>query len=243
LERAIDLAERIGARAEGARAQLDLAQLLARESDETAPMVARNAASELRSLEMPLFARTAEALAPTSRSGRAATSAPTAVAAVIVFTDLVDSTGLTERIGDLAYRTLADELIAELLAAIDACNGELIPGITLGDGVLALFNSARDAIAFGEHAHPAAIRLGVQIRVGIHAGDVLRIGDIVSGGAVNIAARVCATALPAETLVSQTVRGVARTSAGVTFEDRGEHELRGVSEPQRLFAVLTHSAQ
>lgn len=243
LERAIDLAERIGARAEGARARLDLARLLARESDETAPTVARDAASELRSLEMLRFARAAEALVPSSSTARTPTSAPVAVAAVIVFTDLVDSTGLTERIGDLAYRTLADELLAGLLAAIDTCNGELIPGITLGDGVLALFSSARDAIAFGEHAHPAAIRLGVQIRVGIHAGDVLRIGDIVSGGAVNIAARVCATALPAETLVSQTVRGVARTSAGVTFEDRGEHELRGVSEPQRLFAVLTGAEQ
>ena len=238
-----DLAERIGARAEGARARLDLAQLLADESDETAATVASDAATELRSLDMPRFARAAEALVPSSSRGRAPTSQPTAVAAVIVFTDLVDSTGLTERIGDLAYRTLADELIAGLLAAIDECDGELIPGITLGDGVLALFTSARDAIAFGERAHPVAIHLGVQIRVGIHAGDVLRIGDIVSGGAVNIAARVCATALPAETLVSQTVRGVARTSAGVTFEDRGEHELRGVSEPQRLFAVLTRAAQ
>ncbi len=73
--------------------------------------------------------------------------------------------------------------------------------------------------------------------LGIHAGDVVREGNNVHGGAVQVAARVQSAAAPGEILVSATVRDLARTSAGVEFEDRGEHELKGIAEPQRLFAV------
>ncbi len=75
------------------------------------------------------------------------------------------------------------------------------------------------------------------LHIGIHAGDVVREGNNVHGGAVQLASRVQATAAPGEILVSDIVRGLARTSAGVAFEDRGEHELKGIAEPQRLFAV------
>ena len=77
----------------------------------------------------------------------------------------------------------------------------------------------------------------LQLHLGIHAGDVIREGDNVYGGAVNIAARIAGTSAPGEVLVSDTVRSLARTSAGVAFHDRGEHNLKGVGEPQRLFAV------
>jgi len=66
---------------------------------------------------------------------------------------------------------------------------------------------------------------------------VIREGNNVYGGAVNIAARISALSAPGEVLVSDTVRGLARTSAGVSFDDRGEHTLKGIADPQRLFAV------
>jgi adenylate cyclase len=77
--------------------------------------------------------------------------------------------------------------------------------------------------------------------IGVHAGDVIREEGNIFGGAVNIAARVAAEAAAGETLVSATVRDPARTSARVSFEDRGERELKGVSEPVRVFAVRSAS--
>jgi class 3 adenylate cyclase len=78
------------------------------------------------------------------------------------------------------------------------------------------------------------------LHAGIHAGDVIREADNVFGGAVNVAARISALSAAGEVLVSDVVRGLARTSSGVEFEDRGEHALKGVSEPQRVFAVRGH---
>jgi adenylate cyclase len=75
------------------------------------------------------------------------------------------------------------------------------------------------------------------MHVGLHAGDVTPEGTNVYGGAVNIASRICAMCDPGEILVSQTVRDLARTSAGVSFEDRGEHALKGIADPIRVFAV------
>ena len=79
--------------------------------------------------------------------------------------------------------------------------------------------------------------MGLPLHLGLHAGDVIREGNNVYGGVVNIAARIAAAAAPGEVLVSNTVRGLARTSAGVTFEDRGERTLKGVGEAVRVWAV------
>jgi class 3 adenylate cyclase len=79
------------------------------------------------------------------------------------------------------------------------------------------------------------------LHVGLHAGDVIREENNVFGGAVNIASRISALS-PGEVLVSDTVRSLARTSAGVRFEDRGEHALKGVADPQRVFAVRAERA-
>ena len=102
---------------------------------------------------------------------------------------------------------------------------------------MALFGAAREAIACAQALHDAANSVELQLHVGIHAGDVLREEGNVYGGAVNIASRVANDAGAGETLVSQTVRDLARTSAGVSFEDRGERELKGVGEPVRVWAV------
>jgi class 3 adenylate cyclase len=157
--------------------------------------------------------------------------------AIILFADIADSTALTEDLGDAAFRDKARELDEALRHAIASNGGAAIDGKLLGDGVLATFGAAREAIACASACHSAATNVDLAIHVGIHAGDVIREDDNVYGGAVNIASRVANEAAAGETLVSSTVRDLARTSAGVSFEDRGERELKGVGEPVRVFAV------
>jgi class 3 adenylate cyclase len=156
---------------------------------------------------------------------------------VILFTDIADSTALTERLGDAAYVAKAGEFERTVRRAVRECNGEDILGVTLGDGVLAVFSSGTHAIQAATRAHECARDAGFRLHVGIHAGDVLRTGSAVHGGAVNIAARVCDTAPPGETLVSDTVRSLARSSTSVQFVDRGLHQFKGVSDPHHVFAV------
>jgi len=157
--------------------------------------------------------------------------------AVLLFADIADSTALTERMGDAAFRAKARELDTSLRAIIRECSGTPVEGKVLGDGVLAVFTSARQAIDCALRCDAASQPLVLQLHLGIHAGDVIREENNVYGGAVNIAARISALSAPGEVLVSDTVRGLARTSAGVSFDDRGEHSLKGVSEAQRLWAV------
>jgi class 3 adenylate cyclase len=158
-------------------------------------------------------------------------------ALVILFADIVDSTGLTERMGDLAYRMRTADLDLRLRATIRSHDGTPLEGRLLGDGVLAVFRSGRDAIAAAAACHAAAAAIDLALHVGIHAGDVMQQDGDVHGGAVNLAARVAGIAAPGETIVTETVRGLARTSAGVAFVERGSHTLKGIDEPQRLFAV------
>jgi class 3 adenylate cyclase len=162
--------------------------------------------------------------------------------AIIMFTDIVDSTALTERIGDAAFRAKSRELDVALRRIIAEAGGTTIDAKTLGDGVLATFPAASLAIDAATQCAAAGERLGLPLHVGLHAGDVIREDNNVFGGAVNIAARISALAAPGEVLVSDTVRSLARTSAGVTFDDRGEHALKGVADPQRVFAVRKDGA-
>ncbi|MEE8346040.1 MAG: adenylate/guanylate cyclase domain-containing protein [Dehalococcoidia bacterium] len=157
--------------------------------------------------------------------------------AVILFADIVESTALTEQLGDAAFRAKARELDTSLRLVIRECSGTPVEGKLVGDGVLAVFTSARQAIDCALRCDANSEPLGLQLHLGIHAGDVIREGNNVYGGAVNIAARIAGASAPGEVLVSDTVRGLARTSAGVAFDDRGEHSLKGVADPQRLFAV------
>ncbi len=156
---------------------------------------------------------------------------------IILFADIADSTALTERLGDAAFREKARELDEALRRAITSNGGTAIDGKLLGDGVLATFGAAREAIACAAAIHAAGSHAGLPLHVGVHAGDVIRESNNVYGGAVNIASRVASEAAAGETLVSATVRELARTSAGVSFEDRGERELKGVGEPVRVYAV------
>ncbi|MEX0785257.1 MAG: adenylate/guanylate cyclase domain-containing protein [Dehalococcoidia bacterium] len=157
--------------------------------------------------------------------------------AIILFADIADSTTLTEQLGDAAFREKARELDGALRTLIRDKGGTPIEGKLLGDGVLATFISAREAIEAALRCGAAGNECGLPLHLGVHAGDVIREEGNVFGGAVNIASRVAGEAAAGETLVSATVRDLARTSAGVTFEDRGERELKGVGEPVRVWAV------
>jgi class 3 adenylate cyclase len=164
-------------------------------------------------------------------------AAPSAHMVVILFTDIVDSTALTERMGDAAFRAKSRELDESLRSIIRECGGTVIDAKTLGDGVLATFPAASQAIDAALRCGEAGGRAGLPLHLGLHAGDVIREEGNVFGGAVNIAARISGMSAAGELLVSDIVRGLARTSASVTFEDRGEQSLKGVGEPVRVFAV------
>jgi class 3 adenylate cyclase len=243
LRSAIANAAERGLRPELGRAWLDLALTL---TDTSAHTDGRSEATDLATraralfdeLDMPAFEQQADDLL--TRLSGAAPSPKRVVGAetaVILFTDIADSTALTERLGDAAYLQRAGEFEQTVRGAVRECDGEDIAGVTLGDGVLAVFSSGTNAIACAFRAHDCARDAGFRLHVGIHAGDVLRTETGVHGGAVNIAARICDAAPPGDTLVSDTVRSLARTSTSVQFLDRGLHQFKGVSDPHQVFAV------
>jgi class 3 adenylate cyclase len=156
----------------------------------------------------------------------------------ILFADIVDSTSLTETLGDTAFRAKARELDTSMRTIIREHAGTPIDGKLLGDGVLATFASASQAIAAALACGRAGEAGGLPLHLGLHAGDVIREEGNVFGGAVNVAARISGLSAPGEVLVSATVRDLARTSAGVSFEDRGEQALKGVGEAVRVFRVV-----
>ncbi len=172
----------------------------------------------------------------TSEPATATASLPSGTA-VILFADIAGSTALTERLGDAAFRAKARELDATLRSFIREHTGTAIEGKLLGDGVLAVFTSARQAIEAALACVDAGADAGLPLHLGLHAGDVIREDNNIYGGAVNIASRISGLASPGEVFVSETVRSLARTSAGVRFEDRGDQRLKGVSDSVRVWAV------
>src|SRR5439155_15043977 len=131
----------------------------------------------------------------------------------------------------------ARDLDAALRSVIREQSGTAIEGKLLGDGVLAVFTSARQAIEAALACGAAGSHAGLPLHLGLHAGDVIREEKNVYGGAVNIASRISGLSAPGEVLVSDIVRGLARTSASVGFADMGEQELKGVGEKARVWAV------
>jgi class 3 adenylate cyclase len=162
---------------------------------------------------------------------------PAHATAVILFTDIADSTALTERMGDAAFRAAARALDDRMRAAMRECGGTPVEGKVLGDGVMAVFASAAQAIDAARRCVVLSAESELRLHIGVHAGDVIREDNNVYGGAVNIAARICGLSQPGEILVSGTIRDLARTSAGAAFEDRGEHALKGIEEPVRVYIV------
>jgi class 3 adenylate cyclase/pimeloyl-ACP methyl ester carboxylesterase len=162
---------------------------------------------------------------------------PASGTAVILFTDIADSTALTERMGDAAFRAASRSLDEVMRTVMRERGGTAVEGKLLGDGVLGVFTSAAQAIDAARRCVGLSAASELPLHIGLHAGDVIHESGNVYGGAVNIAARICGLCAPGEILVSQTVRDLARTSAGVTFDDRGEHNLKGITDPVRVFAI------
>jgi class 3 adenylate cyclase len=154
--------------------------------------------------------------------------------AAILFTDIVGSTERASALGDREWRNLLETHDAVARTVIDRHRGKLVK--MTGDGILATFDgpgrAIRCAIALGDALRP----LGLEIRAGLHTGEVeIREADI-AGIGVHIAARVLDSASPGEVLVSAAVPMLVAGS-GLEFDDRGEHELKGILETWKLFAV------
>jgi pimeloyl-ACP methyl ester carboxylesterase len=155
----------------------------------------------------------------------------------LLVTDVVESTALAAEIGDASWRQLLlrhDEITRGQLRRFDGYEVK-----HTGDGIIADFDGPARAIRCGQAIVEALAReLNVQVRVGMHTGEVEVAGDDVRGLAVHIAARINAFARPGEVLVSNTVRELVMGS-GIEFEDRGTHELKGIPDRWRLHAVAS----
>jgi class 3 adenylate cyclase len=151
--------------------------------------------------------------------------------AAVLFTDLVASTEHAHTFGDRRWRRLLDEYERVSVEQIERFRGRLVK--YTGDGVLATFASASDAVRCALALGPVIERLGLEIHSGIHVGDIERRGDDIGGTAVNVAARVVEAARKSEVLVTSNARDAAAGS-GIRFSDAGEYELKGLSEPYPL---------
>jgi class 3 adenylate cyclase len=161
------------------------------------------------------------------------------VLATVMFTDIVDSTKRASVMGDRPWRDLLDAQNVVLRRELERFQGREIK--TLGDGMLATFDGPARAIRCAREMTEAFKSLGIEIRVGLHTGEVELVGDPdagsdVAGIAVHIAARVGALAGSSEVLVSGTVKDLVAGS-GIAFADRGEHVLKGIPDQWRLFAL------
>lgn len=163
---------------------------------------------------------------PSPRSDRAL--------ATVLFTDLVDSTAMAARLGDRRWSRLLDEHDAVVARALARHRGRKVN--PTGDGVLVVFDGPGRAIRCGGAIRDELVGLGFEVRAGVHTGEVEVRGDDVGGIAVNIGARIAALAGAGEVLVSSTVRDLVAGS-GIAFRDCGEHLLKGVPDPWRVFAV------
>jgi class 3 adenylate cyclase/pimeloyl-ACP methyl ester carboxylesterase len=153
----------------------------------------------------------------------------------VLLTDVVDSSSTAQRLGDRRWREVL-ERHEELCAHIVGRFGGTCVKWT-GDGLLATFDSPSRAVRCAAQISEEVTALGIAIRAGVHAGEVEVRGADVGGIAVHVTARVCAEAGPGEVVVSQTVQDVVAGS-GLLFEERGDHELRGIAGRWRLFDLV-----
>ncbi len=156
------------------------------------------------------------------------------VLATVLFTDIVGSSERAATLGDSAWRETLEQHHATVRRLLTRYRGTEVD--TAGDGFFATFDGPARAIRCAQAIREAIARLGLEVRAGLHTGECETIDGKLGGIAVVIGARVGALARASEVLVSQTVKDLVAGS-GLAFEDRGEHELKGVSDRWRLFAV------
>jgi class 3 adenylate cyclase/pimeloyl-ACP methyl ester carboxylesterase len=155
----------------------------------------------------------------------------------VLFTDVVSSTELLAQVGDARYREMRSSHERLVRLAVETTGGELLN--VSGDGTLSVFDGPSKAVRCAETISSEAEEAGLEVRCGVHTGELERDGRNVTGLAVHIGARVGAAADPGQVLVSRTVHDLVAGS-GLTFESRGDHELKGVPGEWELFAV-THA--
>lgn len=157
------------------------------------------------------------------------------ILATVMFSDIVDSTARAVELGDRRWRAVLEALEHPIGELLMRHRGRAVK--TMGDGFLATFDGPARSIRCAEAIRELARdQFGIEIRCGLHTGEIELMGDDVGGLAVHIGARVCALAAPGEVLVSSTVKDLV-VGSGIDFADRGEHELRGVPDPWRLWAA------
>jgi class 3 adenylate cyclase len=167
-------------------------------------------------------------------TGRRPARQPDRVLATVLFEDIVESTQRAVALGDARWRELLGAHDRAVADAVARARGRVVK--RLGDGTLAVFDGPARAVRAALAIRDATRALGLEVRVGVHTGELERIGDDVGGIAVHIGARVAAAAAPGEVLVSRTVTDLVAGS-GLSFAARGEHELKGVPGRWELAAA------
>ena len=161
---------------------------------------------------------------------------PDRVLTTILFTDIVDSTTLAAEMGDRRWRDVLDQHHALVRAELDRFKGREVS--TTGDGFFAVFDGPARAVRCASAIMASVSALDLQIRAGIHTGEVEVRGEDLGGLTVHIGARIAALAPADDVLVSSTVKDLLAGS-GMGFEDAGEHELKGVPDRWHLYRVTT----
>jgi len=156
------------------------------------------------------------------------------VLATLVVTDIVGSTAAVARLGDVAWKGLLARYYDSVRRELGSFRG--IEVDASGDGFLAMFDGAARAIRCTASIREAARQNGIEVRAGVHSGEVERHGEHLRGVAVHIAARIAALAQPGEILLSTSTTAILEGS-GLNFFDAGEHELKGLAERRRLFRL------
>ncbi len=156
------------------------------------------------------------------------------VLATVLFTDIVGSTAMAAELGDSRWNELLTTHHEVVRGELERFRGREVD--TAGDGFVALFDGPARAIQCGLAIRDRLHRLGIDIRAGLHTGEIVTAGDDIRGIAVHIGARVAALADRSEVLVSRTVVDLVAGS-GIAFVDRGQHEMKGVPGVWNLFAV------
>ncbi|MGH2597561.1 MAG: adenylate/guanylate cyclase domain-containing protein [Actinomycetota bacterium] len=158
------------------------------------------------------------------------------VLASVMFTDIVGSTDRASKLGDRGWRELVERHHSVTRGLLGRYRGTEVD--TAGDGFFATFDGPARAVRCAQSIVEAVRPLDIEVRAGVHTGEVETINDKVGGIAVAIGARVASKAAPSEVLVSQTVKDLTAGS-GLVFEDAGEHELKGVPDRWRLYKVVS----
>jgi class 3 adenylate cyclase len=156
------------------------------------------------------------------------------VLATVLFTDIVGSTDRAAELGDGRWRVLLDAHNTVIRSQLNRFRGVEVD--TAGDGFLATFDGPARAIHCAHEIERVVRQLGLEVRAGVHTGEVERVGNDVAGIAVHIGARIAGLAGPGEVLVSGTVRDLVAGS-GLAFVDRGMHQLKGVPGEWRVYSA------